>query len=497
MPKRIPGPSTPSTDLHPAPHESPGTDLRPGPPNRPAPAVSGFDRLKRRVAGCLPCGGTPDGAEASSQASMRLRLPLPGEGRAQPAPDQLLWPNGRQSAGHVLDTPEGPVFTVASRRKDPVLAKRGRHKPAQPRDNLPATLPVVARPEDPSGRQFVPRLAQVVTAQDFSRDSLQGPIDDRSVRALLHVAGTPVLERIVQECGATGNGLCEEGAVALKHLLGFSLRAVASECTDPRAVAQAAQALQAPHCELTLHCHPDPKGQGEPRIDLRANFDAATTRTTLAALSAGAIWHVQVIHITDGATPSHSLGLALQKQADGRLRLSVINSNGWPTQARARGAYTPGVFKTLSPDEAVAAMQDLLSGGVPPRPADMSMRDWNFPALGRPLLAWLKSAGPADAGISTDFRGTGRPLVSSPQKTGDCTSESLFAFLATVLPPADYKLAKATCLNTLVQICDQLEPPQTAAANSPLQKARQRLQERITASLSGSMVASAPQAPGG
>jgi len=119
----------------------------------------------------------------------------------------------------------------------------------------------------------------------------------------------------------------------------------------------------------------------------------------------------------------------------------------------------------------------------------MSMRDWTFTALGRPLLTWFKGAGPADAEISTDFHGTGRPLASSPQKTGDCTSESFFAFLATVLPPADYKFAKAACLNTLVQICDQLEPPGTAAANSPLQKARRRLQERITASLSGSLVA--------
>lgn len=112
----------------------------------------------------------------------------------------------------------------------------------------------------------------------------------------------------------------------------------------------------------------------------------------------------------------------------------------------------PGVFKTLTQDDAVAAMQDLLSGGIPPRPADISMRDWTFCARGRPLLTSLKSAGPADAG----------------------------------------KLAKAACLNTLVQICDQLEPPGSAAKNSPLQKARRRLQERITASLSGSMVA--PQA---
>jgi hypothetical protein len=301
----------------------------------------------------------------------------------------------------------------------------------------------------------------------------------------------------VRECGATGNGLDSDDAVtALKSLLSLTLRAVAVRCADPQAVTRAAQALEDRHCKLTLRCQLDLEGAGEPRLHIYgANFDATDMRKKVTTLPPGRIWHVQLIHDTVGGGWSHSLGLAVQKQADGRVRLSVINSNGWPMQPRARGACTPGVFKTMGQDEAVAAIQDLLSGGIPPRPEGMSMRDWTFTGLGRPLLTWFKGAGPADAEISTDFHGTGRPLASSPQKTEDCTSESLFAFLATVLPPADYKLAKAACLNTLVQICDQLEPPGTAAANSPLQKARRRLQERITSSLSGHMVAATPQAP--
>jgi len=440
----------------------------------------------------------------------RVQLPLPGDGRAQPdslpAPrpnsHKLLWPDGSKSKGQAWDTPDGPVFEVASRKKDPVLIRRGRHKPALPRDPLPAALPVVAKPGDPSGREFLPWLPQMVTDQDFPRDPPQDRSpDDRSMSKLLHAIGTPMLERIVRECGATGDGLNDEGTVALKHLLGITLRAVEAQCADPQAVAHAVRALEDRHCEVNLRCRPDLDGAAEPRLAIYANFDATNTRNKVTTLPPGRIWHVQLVHNTTGGGAGHSLGLAVQKQADGRVRLSMTNSNGWPMltnsngwpmQPRARGAYTPGVFKTMSQDEAVAAIQDLLSGGLPPRPEDMSMRDWTFTALGRPLLTWFKSAGPADAEISTDFHGTGRPLASSPQKTGDCTSESYFAFLATVLPPADYKFAKAACLNTLVQICDQLEPPGTAAANSPLQKARRRLQERITASLSGSLVA--PQA---
>jgi len=496
MPTRIPGPSTPGTGPQPAPHGAPGAEARPEPPVRPGAADSRFARLKQRLSACLPGGGSPPGgAEASMRP--RLRLPCPGEGPAQPTRGKLLWPNGHWSTGHISDTPQGSVFEPTSRRKDPVLAQRGRHKPAQPRNALPAALPVVARPGDPSGRQFVPRLPQVVTAQHFPHDAArQGPSQDGSVHDLLHAVGTPALERIVRDCAGTGNGLGYIETVALKQLHGFSLREVAAQCTDPQAAVHAAWALRARHCELRLECRPAPDGLAEPGFKVWASFDVATMRATLAALSAGEVWQVWVPHGTDADPPGHALAIGLQKQADGRVRLSVINSNGWHMQGPVRGACTPGVFKTLSQDEAAAAMQDLLSGGIPPRPADLSMRDWTFCALGRPLLTWFMGAGPADAGMSTDFHGTGRPLVSSPQKTGDCASECLFAFLATVLQPADYKLAKAACLNTLVQICDQLEHPGGAAKKTPLQAARRRLQERITTSLSGSMVASARPAPG-
>jgi len=92
-----------------------------------------------------------------------------------------------------------------------------------------------------------------------------------------------------------------------------------------------------------------------------------------------------------------------------------------------------------------------------------------------------------------DRRWQGAPagglVVSTPQKAGDCGIEALFAFMASALQPADYKLAKATCLNTLVQLADRPKPPGTAHANPALQVARRHLQERITSSLSGHMVA--------
>jgi len=142
-------------------------------------------------------------------------------------------------------------------------------------------------------------------------------------------------------------------------------------------------------------------------------------------------------------------------------------------------------------EEAVAAMGKLLSDPLPP-PGARSEAHWTDVGKGRPLLEWLNGMGAPGSRISGDFHDTGGQLVSARQKSSDCGIEALFAFMASALQPADYKMAKAACLNTLVQIADRLEPPGTAPADSDLQVARRRLQERITSSLSGSMVASAP-----
>lgn len=63
-----------------------------------------------------------------------------------------------------------------------------------------------------------------------------------------------------------------------------------------------------------------------------------------------------------------------------------------------------------------------------------------------------------------------------PQKADDCAIEVEFAWLASVLPPADYKLAKAHVLNVLAQAAKTAGWSETEL---------QRLQDRITTSLSG------------
>jgi hypothetical protein len=430
----------------------------------------------------------------------RVSLPRLGEGPARPVPGRLLWPDGQRSTGQVVQAQDGRLMFVASHERDGVLAQRGDNKPARPRERAPAPLPVSAAPGDPSGRKFVPRLPPVLADDDFEADGQlrvgqdcywqQVEPGDLELRYSYVGSMEPQqLAEIVIDVGAAPGapGLTPMQEVAMKHVFARSLQAVASQCTRPEAALNAAQALQSGDSAVFLGPQDADSGNVS-AFDVRASFDAEDIQARLTALSPGQIWHIRAVQKSD-TSDFHSMSIAVQRQDDGNLRLSVTNSNGWFLEERDPDGDIPGVFKIVTPDQASATLQDLAAGRLPPRPRGVSERSWSSPAKGKPLLAWWLSARSVNGEISADFHGGGKALRSARQKAEDCSSENLFAFLATVLPPADYKLAKAACLNTLVQIADRLEPPGTADANSPLQAARKRLQQRITTSLSGHMVA--------
>jgi hypothetical protein len=68
----------------------------------------------------------------------------------------------------------------------------------------------------------------------------------------------------------------------------------------------------------------------------------------------------------------------------------------------------------------------------------------------------------------------------TPQKGQDCLIEVQFAWLASVLPEADYKLAKAHVLNVLTE---------AAEANDLDEEVLERLRQRATSSLSAHAMA--------
>ncbi|WP_423598906.1 hypothetical protein [Roseateles sp. MS654] len=167
------------------------------------------------------------------------------------------------------------------------------------------------------------------------------------------------------------------------------------------------------------------------------------------------------------------LAVSATRLSGTEVKLNLFNANGWHLVAGRRGfAEAPAIAKTVSLEDTRAALMSLRDGVVePPEEFQSSPRSlhWHRVDGGAPLYAWLRDV---DADSS--------PLQPTQQrmrlqKGNDCAVELEFAWLASVLPKADYKLAKAHVLNMLLQ---------AAIANGLHQNVQQRLRERVTSSLS-------------
>jgi hypothetical protein len=97
----------------------------------------------------------------------------------------------------------------------------------------------------------------------------------------------------------------------------------------------------------------------------------------------------------------------------------------------------------------------------------------------RPIRQWLQNIDPRKTPSTAYW--DGKPLTQPVQNGGSCASENLLAFLATTLPPSDYKLAKAACLNTMAQIAEKNFKDDRAMARDIA-----RIKERAAHALAGS-----------
>jgi hypothetical protein len=174
---------------------------------------------------------------------------------------------------------------------------------------------------------------------------------------------------------------------------------------------------------------------------------------------------------------AHALAISITRLDGGLVQVNLLNPNGWGGIARREDFVRyPAIGKVLTIDQAHAALVSL-SGHVIEPPAvvqsSAARANWHQAENGAPLAAWLRAVGPDSV-----LRPTG--LRMTPQKGQDCLIEVQFAWLASVLPEADYKLAKAHVLNILTE---------AAEANDLEEEVLERLRQRATSSLSAHAMA--------
>jgi hypothetical protein len=353
----------------------------------------------------------------------------------------LQWPNGKKTAG-VLTSQGGTAPAFFANQVDGPLANR------RVATTQPGPIEVeIASTHHRAGRvRVTPRLM----------DQVPG-------------VSPQMLIALADAAGGGDRGTHTTDKETLSRLMHAAVGQVAGNCTDPVAVGRVLRALEQPFVEFTLLA----EGDDDRYEFLGAEYDATAgldLPERLQDLEQGEHLLTRIVleRETGGA---HALAISATRLSDSEVRLSLINSNGWRVVAQRDGfEAAPAIAKTVSLNAACMALESLRDGFEPPAEYQSSplSHDWHRLAGGAPLYAWLDKVPSNSRLMPTRDR-------MRPQKGQDCAIETEFAWLATVLPRADYKLAKAHVLNALLQ---------AAMTNGLGKEVQQRLRDRVTTSLS-------------
>jgi hypothetical protein len=286
------------------------------------------------------------------------------------------------------------------------------------------------------------------------------------------------LRTLAGAAGTLDHGVPIHERLRLSRVIQGALRHLEATCHSRLAVRRACEALERPFtfvklAHMSSHaylCSVHDLESGTP-VDLAGR---------LAHLEDGAHLLLRVTQQAEGG--GHAMAISATRLPRGQVQLSVFNPSGWDDPR------DPAIGKIMRLEDACEALGALQNSVVslPGAMGEESNDAWRDPWVGMPLATWLGAAGP-----DWEWQPTGQRMT--PQKHSDCSIEAEFAWLASVLPEADYKLAKANVLSALMH------------ATSPSDgdgQVLQRLRERATSSLSGYAMAAAvggehhPRPPG-
>jgi len=275
--------------------------------------------------------------------------------------------------------------------------------------------------------------------------------------------------------GTPAAGVSAAAEAALSRVIAGALRHIEENCTDPVAVRRARESLEE---SLSVELVPTPSGGYLSSAGAGENADPADR---LRRLEEGAHLFVRVAQ--EFGEDAHALAISATRLPGSQVQLSIFNSHGWGHLSDGLGLSAglttrhPAIGKVMQLEDACRAMEFLNNRVV--NFSDRTEQEdgaWRSPGAGLPLFVWLQTFGPD----GVDLEPTGPQMT--PQRFADCGIEVQFAWLASVLPEADYKLAKAHVLNTLMHAPGSDEVDEVAL---------QRLRERVTSSLSGHAMATA------
>ena len=361
----------------------------------------------------------------------------------------LQWPDGerKKATGHMVCEDGMARAFLADRVRGPLKDRCEKHPEMASLRPGPIEVEFAAASARGGRAKVTPRLMEQVPGVDAA-----------------------MLKGIADVAGGSNVGIDEDEEVVLSNVMRSAVRQIAATCIDPDAVGRAIRALERPFLLFAFAA----TGEDDRYVSRGAAFSpqgAPYLADTLARLERGE--HLLVRIALDRNVPGtepdgHRLNMTATRQSDDRVQLSLVNSNGWPVVAR-RGGFerAPEIAKTVSLGAACEALESLHHGTFHPS-ADYRAH-WHALHAGVPLYTWLRD----EVERRSEFAVT--QLNMRPQKRWDCAIEVEFAWLASVLHKADYKLVKAHMLNTFLQAAvDNGSPPAVV----------KRLRERVTSSLS-------------
>lgn len=358
----------------------------------------------------------------------------------------LRWPSGEASQGRLEVGTSGGLRFLADEVQGPLARRCEKPDRRERRQVAPGPIPVNLAPADAhqAPAHVAPALLRTVPG-----------VRPEHLQTLAGAAGT------------LDHGVPIREKLRLSKVIQAALRHIEVAGTDQAAVRRAREALERPFTLVKL-AHMSSHAYLCSTVDMESGGEIDLA-DRLAHLEDGA--HLLLRVTQQGEHGGHALAISATRLAGGQVQVSVFNPSGWEDLRDA------AIGKTMRLEEACEALA-ALRHSVVSLPVEMRGKAddaWRDPWVGMPLATWLGAAGADPAWNPTAQRMT-------PQKHSDCSIEVEFAWLASVLPEADYKLAKANVLSALMHA----STPSDGDGQVP-----QRLRERVTSSLSGYAMAAA------